>query len=672
MMNSLLMLFMPSLASVPAQIVHDDLPRIVPSQQQINGLINDLSTGSVNTRIHAISVLGQEKIRESVPHLISLLKDTNPHVRAEAATALGQIKIKNSAPRLYQLMLNDTSPLVRARATLALADLDYNGALPAVFNSLDRPDIRERMAAVRALGKFGGPKAFNYLMRLLRSGNPELRETVIEALGDLGDRKVVRYLFRYLDQGTAQQNRAALLALTRLHPQMVQKKLPSLLKRSETEVVTAALDSAAQVGCPKCIPQILHLVENADDPIAAHAAGTAATLNIEEAIEPIHARLLPRPNLQSRMLYLWSLGRLGAPSVIPEAMSALREPMPELRLTALRVLRIVRPAGLELESVIYPLVGDTTPSVAAEAILLLGEYGNPGWMESRFPEPGSPLRLGAALASLAWMHPVPSHRLPDLRIHARSESTPLRNAAISTLGRLRDTASAPMLLKSVYSSDSRLRWEAVRALALIRDDDSRGTLVALASRDAHSVVRAYAMLGALSMKGSTKSLENTARLRHEERMAARDYAEAFIYALALAQSGKKDHVEAFQKVFELLLFQGTNSSQKAEFVDLLFLFGEKWATSWMEKALESPLIRVRSRAMVWKARFLEMEQPAARVATNPVEIPHEETTGQLQVPFQTQDPGSGCGCRTGSNRVFGPVSLVFLFSFVLLRRKRRL
>ncbi len=671
MMNSLLMLFMPSLTAVPAQVASDDLPQVALSQQQRQNLISDLSSPLANTRIHAISVLGQDKVRDAVPNLIQLLRDDNPHVRAEAATALGTIKVKNAGPRLYQIMLHDPSPLVRARATLALADLDYTGALTAISMSLDRPDIRERMAAVRALGKFGGPKAFNHLIRLLRAGTPELRETVIEALGDLGDRQVVRYLFRYLEQGTTRLNRAALLALTRLHPQMVQSRLPQLLKRSEPEMVLAALDSAAQIGCPDCSRQILQLIENAEDPVASAAASTAAYLQMRDAVEPIMARLHPRPNLQARIYYLWSLGRLGAMSVMPEVLQALSDPLPELRLTALRILRILRPEKMNLEAIIIPMLQDNNSSVAAEAILLLGEYGHRAWADDKLSSTTGTLKLSAAITSLAWIHPPPSRLLPELRAWARGEDVRVRNAAIATLGRFGDVASTDNFLKTVYSSDDRLRWETVRALALIRTPEARGALAAIASQDSLPVVRAYALLGACALEPGNRNFEHLARVRFDELFAMRDYALAYVYALALAQNGRQENLDAFGQVFDVLLKTGSNSSQKTEFVDLLFLFGEKWGAPWMEAAMNSPLVRVRSRAMVWRARFTKpeairaVEPSPADMAAPPVK------SNAVKLPFTKEKPRSGCGCRTGSSDGGPRLFLGMLILFLLRARRRR-
>ncbi|MBU1069830.1 HEAT repeat domain-containing protein [Myxococcota bacterium] len=672
MLNSFLMLLMPSMTAVPAQVASDDLPQVALSQHQRQNLITSLASSTVNTRIHAISTLGIERVRESVPHLIQLLKDDNPHVRAEAATALGTLKVKNAGPRLYQIMLHDSSPLVRARATVALADLDYTGAITAISMNLDRPDIRERMAAVRALGKFGGPKAFNHLIRLLRSGTPELRETVIEALGDLGDRQVVRYLFRYLEQGSTRLNRAALLALTRLHPQMVQSRLPQLLRRTEPELVIAALDSAAQIGCPDCASQILQLIETAEDPIASQAASTAAYLQMREAVEPILIRLQPRPNLQSRILYLWSLGRLGSMSVLPETLHALSDPLPELRLTALRILRILRPEKLNLEEIIVPMLQDNNPSVAAEAILLLGEYGHRSWLGDRLPgEATSTLRLSAAITSLAWVHPLPAHLLGNLRTWSRNEDTRIRNAAIATLGRFRDVASLDALLKSVYSSDDRLRWEAVRALALLRSSEARSTLAAIATQDPLRVVRAYALLGIRVLDPEAKSFEVMARTRFEERFEERDYAEAYVYALALAQNGRRENLDAFQKVFNVLLKSGSNSSQKTEFVDLLFLFGEQWGAPWMEEALSSPLTRVRSRAMVWKARYSQPDVALPASVQADAALPVSMKDRSVRLPFAKENPRSGCGCRTGQTDSDPRILWIAMAAWLLRPRRRR-
>ncbi len=661
MMNPLLVLLMPSFSATPPIAAQDDLPRAMSFGKQKSSVLQKLSSVAADERIHAISVVREERIREGAPQLIQLLKDDNPAVRAEAAFAIGALRVRNAGARLYQLMLNDPSPLVRANAMVALAELDYKGALNAILNNLDRSDIREQIAAIRALGKFGGPKAFNQLIRILRSGNSELRESVIEALGELGDRQVARYLFRYLDQGGSRINRAALVALTRLVPQQIQGRLPKLLESQDAELVKTALGCAADIGCPNCGSAITALIQTAPDPVAAQAADTAAYLNIQEAIAAIRARLHPRPNIQTRLSFLWALGRLGDIDVLPEVLDAIREPVPELRATALRILRILRPESLHPESLVN--IQQDDPFVAAEAIRLSSEYGSRRWLESGLPDEGDELRLAAALEGLSWTHPFPAEALPRVREWVRHRNPWIRDAAVTLLGSQRDEASAAELAKALTDPDDRVRWSVTRALALIRHPETRGLLESVARNDSLPLVRAYALLGVCATSTPSQKWLLMAQQGFDSALSDGDYGMAYLHALCLLHAPDSRQAP-FEQVFKLLE-SGFNSSRKNEYVDLLFLLSPPDAERWTQRLLASPLPRVRARAMVWKARYTPVQAGSIPQTTEKaLEAAAPSQGASVTPPFRVDPPRSGCSCSAGTeNR---NETAVFLMMALLL------
>lgn len=645
------------------------MPRASQFRHQKSVILQKLSAMETEERLYAISVAREERFRESAPQLIQLLKDDNPAIRAEAAYTIGVLRVRNAGVRLYQLMLNDPSPLVRANAMVALAELDYKGALSAILNNVDRSDIREQMAAIKALGKFGGSKAFNQLIRILRTGNQELRESVIEALGELGDQQVTRYLFRYLDQGGSRINRAALVALTRLSPQQIQGRLPKLLESRDEELVKTALMCAAEVGCPHCGAAIIHLIENARDPIAALAADTAAYLNIRDAANAIFARLHPRPNIQTRLSFMWALGRLNFMEVLPEALDALQEPVPEIKATILRILRILRPEGLPIEKLIVPMLRDNHPAVAAEAIQLLSEYGFHRWLDDGLPNETDEMRLTTILQALSWVHPVPKQYTPRIREWTRHKNPLIRDAAITLLGIQRNTESA-VELAQLSDPDDRIRWSTTRALAIIRNPDTRGVLESLAYRDPLPIVRAYAMLGTCALNPTSTKIRASEKL-FTMSLADGDYGIAFIYGMALLYAPDRRHTVAFEKVFHTLLNTGFNSSRKHEYVDLLFLMDPPGSEHWKMQLTQSPLPRVRARAMVWKAQY----SPSPRNLAVPNERPQGNTPAptqtSIQPPFKVENPRNGCGCHTDSTTAEQVTfwSILLLSSLYALRRR---
>lgn len=96
--------------------------------------------------------------RAAVRPLAKALYDPNPDRRHAAARALGWIPKAGRRPAkaLVGALRDETQPQpVREEAAESLAYLGYAGAIPALIQVLDEPDVRLRFWAVFALGKIG-------------------------------------------------------------------------------------------------------------------------------------------------------------------------------------------------------------------------------------------------------------------------------------------------------------------------------------------------------------------------------------------------------------------------------------------------------------------------------------------------------------------------------------
>lgn len=120
--------------------------------------------------------------------LIEQLRAGDPEVRQMAAFNLGQTRDKKAIPHLVSV-LDDSDLYARVYAIQALRDIpDKSSTLPlcnALKSSLDQPLIVSNVC--RALGQIKDSESISTLLELLKNSDPFTRYDAAYALGEIGD-----------------------------------------------------------------------------------------------------------------------------------------------------------------------------------------------------------------------------------------------------------------------------------------------------------------------------------------------------------------------------------------------------------------------------------------------------------------------------------------------------
>lgn len=675
MINSLLILIVPAISNSP-HAHEDDFPVLALNAKQRAALIADLDNSSIHNRIKAASRIGSEKLKSAVPHLISRLKDANPMVRGEVIKALGELKVKSAAISIYRLLLHDPSPLVRANSAIALGKMEYRDAIPAIIPLLDRPDIRERLAAIEALGKLGGPKAFRLLTGKLSSPSYEVRAAALKALAGLKDKKAVFYLRKYFETGHPQLKRAALNALVKLNPSFLKDKLKPLLAAKEDDLRLAVLDAIGEVGCDSCQEEIIALIKNGNDRISVKAASVAAYLNLRNAISDVISRLRLNPATRARMGYLWACARLGGMDCVKDSLYFLESSVPEQRLLALRALRILRPAFADLKNRVYHLIHDSNLNVASEAIELLSEYGDRRFSKDRkLVETKSIILTGALARSLRWTAEYNEPFVANISRWLMSDNTRVKENGVFAAAFVKNKNHTGRLLSLLYTQDTNLKIQVLSALAMLDIPWAGPALEYVLKKETDDRVAALVWL-ALSRINWSPSFEVRLITAASEAGKNHDDYINFIYAAALMASRKTEHRTAFNQAFQRIFFHGRNSADKEFLIDLLNVFGKRTASMLHQKIVSSELHRVRVHAMRYLARFMDYT-PEVSLNNNTSKPNNNKAAAKennLKLPFDNQkDDSRGCSCRNAqsSNDLtpFG-VLLITIFAAISISRRR--
>lgn len=147
--------------------------------------LRDLKSHNLVIKGEAIYRIGELKITEAIPDLVSLLNQDSDEISADIIEALGKIGDSAAVEPLIA-RLNEDNPLIREKAIEALGKIRDKRAVPALASILEQKDSRsdrEVFTAIWALGNIGERSAEPILNSLLKGDNNKyIRYNVEQAL----------------------------------------------------------------------------------------------------------------------------------------------------------------------------------------------------------------------------------------------------------------------------------------------------------------------------------------------------------------------------------------------------------------------------------------------------------------------------------------------------------
>ena len=146
--------------------------------------LRDLKSPNVVIKMEAIYRVGELRIKEAVPDLISLLNEDSGQINAEIIEALGKIGDSAAVEPLIA-KLNENNPLILEKTIEALGKIGDKRAVPALASILEQKDSRsegEVLTGIWALGNIGNRFAEPILISLLNKDDKYIRYNVEQAL----------------------------------------------------------------------------------------------------------------------------------------------------------------------------------------------------------------------------------------------------------------------------------------------------------------------------------------------------------------------------------------------------------------------------------------------------------------------------------------------------------
>jgi HEAT repeat protein len=228
-----------------------------------------LTDDDVEVRLAAINGLWECDSTALLESLLAHTKDEPADiVRVAEVDALGRFardageecfetaQAGETAQLLMHLATTDRSEAVRLAALTSAAYLRPDGLAELIADAFDNGHDDARVAAVRAMGRYGGQRWAGRVIDALRVGDSELRTEAASAAAFVEDQRVLPYLYESAEDDELELQLSAIAALGEIGGQEARRFLRDLRDSSESDITDAAEDALANASLSEGVAPI--------------------------------------------------------------------------------------------------------------------------------------------------------------------------------------------------------------------------------------------------------------------------------------------------------------------------------------------------------------------------------------------------------------------------------
>jgi HEAT repeat protein len=303
----------------------------------------------------------------AVDPLLAALADDS--TRWPASGAL--LNIGPPAVRKTVLAVRHPDPVVRRGALFILQQMEVLSAAPSIQAALSDSEPSVQVQAIRAIAHFRGEGALRLLLEKVDTGYPPaVRDAAIEALSGLGEDAVPSLRSLYLQSG-GEMRVAAVRALGGTGTREGIELVRSALSDSSPLVRYYACRAIADAGDTSSADAVALLLGD-PDPAVREAAGEACA-RMPEAAEKALFGMLRRGTPLQKIEASTAIRKAVYRPAVPLLADVIRDPLPEVRLSAAAALMVV--SGPEAVEALVNGLRD--PQIRWVCILALRQAGTP-------------------------------------------------------------------------------------------------------------------------------------------------------------------------------------------------------------------------------------------------------------------------------------------------------
>jgi HEAT repeat protein len=390
-------------------------------------------------------------------------------LRRAAVSAIGS-RARKSAVDLMFRFATDSDQSVRQSAMGQIANHAEDRHAPQLLRLLGSSrDVQTQRHAVAALGRLKYQKAVPQIVKLLNSGDHNIRQAVLQALAGIGDRSVAPQLLTMFRKERQSWRRSQLVRpIAQLLGQEGKEFLREALRDDDQSVRSYALYSVRSLKAEDRLGMLVRVIKEDDnDRVRRTAISSLETSQVAKAIEALEVAL-----------------RQGGPETRQAAASKLAEAR-SARAARMLIAAFPKEESPQIREVIINGLGQIKERTAVPLF-------------KKALASDEPQMRAAALRALARIDDV----LPDdflIRIALKEESDSVLAMCISVINdrKICDPRLLAQLEKLIASPDNGVRYTAVQCLARIESSAAGKILCRVIKEDDYPTVRSHAaqMLG---------------------------------------------------------------------------------------------------------------------------------------------------------------------------------
>ena len=485
----------PSSGTVPAGVRLVDEAFAGGGEAAAGRILPLLKDRDLDVRTHAMRRL-VEIGEPAVDPLLAALADES--TRWPASGAL--LNIGPPAVRKTVLAVKHRDPAVRRGALFILQQMEVTSAAPSIQAALSDPDVSVQVQAIRAVAHFRGQGALRLLLEKVDTGYPPVvRDAAIEALAGFEDEALPSLRSLYV-QGGAEMRVAAIRALGGTGTPEGIGIVRSALSDRSALVRYYACRALADAGDTVSAGAVAALLGD-PDPAVREAAGEACA-RMPEAAEKALFGLLRRGTPLQKIEAATAIRKAAYRPAVPLLAEVIRDPLPEVRLSAAAALMVV--SGPEA---VEPLVnGLRDPQIRWVCILGLRQAGTPAvpFLLRRTGDPEFDFWKQHVLAGMGEKAIEGCVETLD-----REKDAGTRSAALCTLEQIRDARAAWPIVRML--GDPQVGQVAVFLAARMGQVAVEPLLLSLSGENPNVRIRAADALGEMREPRAVPALRGMAQ-----------------------------------------------------------------------------------------------------------------------------------------------------------------
>ena len=336
----------------------------IPTEMVVPILERALATEPERIAYLAARSLGYSKSGKAVDALEKALENPSQVVRNNAALALGNIGTDRAVLALIAAAPK-ADQRVQYSIAQALSQTKKPSAVAALMRMSKQGEPNFRANALSLLGEAGDPDAIPVLRVAMQDTNPVIRASAIRGLGYLKDRSAIPDLVNMMDDPMAQIRGAAVNALVEFKDPALTEVVARRLSDPEEAVRSVTLDALERNGDPMAIKYIAERYKQVRDDLdfaslvgmgniqgAAKEAGHAVEPDSPADAVPVFLDQIFTNNWQKRLACMNGLGRAGDARAIPVLRELLKDPVVDVRVSALDTIGILgSEGGVEIDQI---------------------------------------------------------------------------------------------------------------------------------------------------------------------------------------------------------------------------------------------------------------------------------------------------------------------------------